>query len=101
MDDIVDEVGIPHTIGLVYHTHIVKDIVLAGYELEKDHAYGPDVRVIGLILVVQDRLDGHIRLCADLVVADCFQTLRQSLVYFYRLFDGLDARGVSSLTSSL
>ena len=55
LDDVVDVVAVLDVIWFVYHTHVVEDVVFAHHELEEDDSNGPDVRLVGLLGVVQDR----------------------------------------------
>ena len=43
LDDVIDEVSVPDSSGLVHHPHVVEDIVLADHKLEKDDPYWPHV----------------------------------------------------------
>jgi hypothetical protein len=79
-DDVVDVVAVLDVVGFVDHADVVEDVVLADDELQQDDAHGPDVRLVGLVRVVQDGLQGHVGLRPDLVTADYLQALRESLV---------------------
>lgn len=55
-DDVIDVVAVLDVVGFVDHAHVVEDVVLADHELQQDDSHWPDVRLVGLVRVVQDRL---------------------------------------------
>lgn len=80
LDDVINEVGVSHSRWLVDHAHVVEDVVLSCDELQQDDSDWPNVGVVGLQFVVQNRLDWHVSFSSDFVVADRFQTFGQSFV---------------------
>ena len=79
-DDVVDVVAVLDVVGLVYHPHVVEDVVLPHHELQQDHPHRPDVRLVRLVRVVQDRLKRHVGLSADFVAADDFEAVGEAAV---------------------
>lgn len=54
---------------------VVEGVVLAENEGQQDDSYWPDVRLIALPVVSEQRLDGHIGLSSDLVLPHTRQTV--------------------------
>lgn len=80
LHDIVDVVTVFYVVGFVDHTHVVEDVVLSCHELQQNHANRPNVRLVRLMGMVQNRLQRHVRLCSDLISANNLQTIAQSSV---------------------
>jgi len=82
LDDVIDVVAVFHIVGLIDHSDIIEDIVFSDYELKKNDSHRPNIRLIGLLGMMKNRLQGHICLCSNFIAAYNFQTVRKSFVYF-------------------
>lgn len=74
--DVIDVVAILNVVGLVYHADVVEDVVLPYHELKQNDPHGPNVRLVRLMRVMQDRFQRHVGLRPDLIPTDDLQALR-------------------------
>lgn len=82
LQDVVDVVEGLDVCWLVHHADVIEDVVLPSHKLEENNSHGPQIRLVVLMLVVDDGLEGHVSLGPDLVLADDFEAVGKSLINF-------------------